>query len=306
MSKKTEDLSDIQLLDCGIIMPISTIDGNSSEHWSDVKLILEDAISKAGFLPRLVSDSDQVRFIHNTIITNLFNDEIIVCDVSAKNPNVMFELGIRLAFNKPVVIVIDDQTDINFDTGIISHLFYRRDLRHSNIEKFKIELTNLILKTHKASKKDDYTPFLNHFGNIKAGELGKEFSQVEFIMKQLDAISKKVDRQSIDSQNNLAFNNSSHNLKNYQKYKNEINKNEVIHEVISRRLTDWEPGQLSFALNVIRAVLDRSPAFDLEDDLTTQISTMSKSNKINLPPDKITQLVGIINRHFPNNVIVGF
>ena len=34
---------------CGIIMPISGTDTYSSEHWVDVKIILEEVINDAGF-----------------------------------------------------------------------------------------------------------------------------------------------------------------------------------------------------------------------------------------------------------------
>jgi hypothetical protein len=34
----------------------------------------------------------------------------------------MFELGMRLAFDKPTVIIKDDKTDYMFDTGIIEHV----------------------------------------------------------------------------------------------------------------------------------------------------------------------------------------
>ncbi|EKF9229547.1 hypothetical protein O1B71_001874, partial [Vibrio cholerae] len=93
------------VLTCGIIMPISGIDGCTESHWSDVLEILNDAIEDAGFVGNLVSHSDEVGIIHKRIIQNLYDNPIVVCDVSCKNPNVMFELGLRLAFDKPTIIV---------------------------------------------------------------------------------------------------------------------------------------------------------------------------------------------------------
>jgi hypothetical protein len=34
-----------------------------------------------------------------------------LCDVSGKNANVMFELGLRLAFDNPTIIIKDDKTE---------------------------------------------------------------------------------------------------------------------------------------------------------------------------------------------------
>jgi hypothetical protein len=75
---------------CGIIMPISAIDGLSEEHWREVNGILSDAIRTAGFEADLVSTAEEVGIIQKTIIQNLYENPVAVCDVSGKNPNVMF------------------------------------------------------------------------------------------------------------------------------------------------------------------------------------------------------------------------
>lgn len=190
-------------LTCGIIMPIATMSSEyTSDHWSDVRHILHKAIEKAGFIPRIVSDSEESTVIHGSIINNIYNDAIIVCDVSNKNANVMFELGMRLAFNKPVVIVKDDKTDYSFDTGNIQHEAYRKDLRHSSVEKFIEDLSRKIIKTYEASKKEEYQSFLSYFGkfevakieNKSIGEeeaLGKLLNKMNSIESQLKAVILK-------------------------------------------------------------------------------------------------------------------
>ena len=114
---------------CGVVMPISEIDGCSESHWADVRGIIDQAVEQAGFVPNLVSEADDVGIIHKRIIQNLYDNPIVVCDVSGKNPNVMFELGIRLAFDKPTIIIKDDKTSYSFDTSSIEHIEYPRDLR---------------------------------------------------------------------------------------------------------------------------------------------------------------------------------
>lgn len=102
---------------CGLVMPISEIDGCPEHHWAEVRKILSDAAEDAGFKPNLVSIADNVGVIHKRIVQNLYGNPIVVVDVSGKNPNVMFELGMRLTFDKPTVIVKDDETDYSFDTS---------------------------------------------------------------------------------------------------------------------------------------------------------------------------------------------
>ena len=120
---------------CGIIMPISAIGDCTEQHWADVRDIIETAINTAGFEPRLVSDAEEVGIIQKRIIQNVYNDPIVVCDVSGKNPNVMFELGLRLAFDKPTIIIKDEKTSYTFDTALIEHLEYPQDLRFAKIAR---------------------------------------------------------------------------------------------------------------------------------------------------------------------------
>lgn len=182
----TENTKEKKLI-CGIVMPISTIDGCNESHWSDVLDILSEAIEDAGFEPNLVSNSDDVGVIQKRIIQNLYDNPIVVCDVSAKNPNVMFELGLRLAFDKPTIIVKDDKTSYSFDTSNIEHLDYPRDLRFTKIVEFKQKLSDKISATHKRATSDSgYTTFLKHFGEFTVPKLDqKEISGQEYIIDEL-------------------------------------------------------------------------------------------------------------------------
>lgn len=181
---------------CGIIMPISSIDGCNDAHWAEVLEILNEAIGLAEFEGSLVSDSDDVGVIHKRIIQNIYANPIVVCDVSAKNPNVMFELGMRLAFDKPTIIVKDDKTPYSFDTSGIEHLEYPRDLRFSKIVEFKDKLADKIKATYdRASNDPEYTTFLKHFGEFKVAKLdSQEVSPQEYIIEELKSLKTSISR----------------------------------------------------------------------------------------------------------------
>lgn len=189
---------------CGVVMPISTIDGCPAEHWLEVKSIIYDAIISAGYKPNLVSEADDSGIIQKRIIQNLYNNDIVIVDVSAKNPNVMFELGIRLAFDKPTIIVKDDFTDYSFDTSVIEHISYPRTLRFNNIVQFKKKLKEKIEGTMKVvvNSESDYTTFLKHFGEFKVAKLEKtEISSNEFIINSIKKINSEISqiRQSVNN-----------------------------------------------------------------------------------------------------------
>jgi len=179
---------------CGIVMPISEIDGCDEAHWAEVLDIITDSIEAAGFVGDLVSNADDVGIIHKRIIQNLYDNHMVVCDVSGKNPNVMFELGLRLAFDKPTIIVKDDQTAYSFDTSAIEHLEYPRDLRFGRIVDFKKKLAAKLRATYEKSNNDpEYTTFLKHFGQFKVAKLEKkEVSGQEYIIEELRGIRRTI------------------------------------------------------------------------------------------------------------------
>lgn len=181
---------------CGIIMPISAIDGCAESHWVDVQDILTEAIEHAGFDANIVSNADDVGIIHKRIIQNLYDNPIVVCDVSAKNANVMFELGMRLAFDKPTLIVKDDKTSFSFDTAAIEHIEYPRDLRFAKIVEFKEKLSAKLKATHeKAGADPAFTTFLKHFGEFKVAKLDKkEVSSQEYLLEELRSIRSGMRR----------------------------------------------------------------------------------------------------------------
>lgn len=179
---------------CGIIMPISPIDGCSKEHWEEVRGLLSEAINSAGYEPRLVSEATDSGIIQKRIVQNIYNNEIVVCDVSGKNPNVMFELGMRLAFDKPTIIVIDDNTNYSFDTAPIEHISYPRDLSYYSIINFKETLKNKIIATINKSNEDpNYTTFLKHFGEFEVSHVEKkEGTMSDVVLSRIDDLSQMV------------------------------------------------------------------------------------------------------------------
>ncbi|NNV57213.1 hypothetical protein [Limnovirga soli] len=161
---------------CGIIMPIADSPGYEPGHWISVKKIVEAVIDEAGFIPKMVSDSDDIKIIHTNIVSNIADNPIIVCDVSSRNPNVMFELGLRLAFDKPVVIIKDEdgKTPYSFDISPVKHISYPSGLHFHEINEFRDKLKGAICSTRDESRKKDYSPFLKNFAKIKAKTINEE------------------------------------------------------------------------------------------------------------------------------------
>lgn len=191
-------------LKCGLVMPISAIDAYTEKHWDNIRDIIKESLSGLNFEINLVSDSNDSGVIQSRIVQNLFDSDIVICDVSAKNPNVMFELGMRLAFDKPVIIIKDNATSFSFDISVIEHLEYPSDLHYNSIVIFKEKLKNKVVGTIQAANNPEYTTFLKHFSITKVAKIEtKEMDSFEFLVKALAdirgdvvAINKKLSRNS--------------------------------------------------------------------------------------------------------------
>lgn len=117
--------------DCFIISPISTsIEvaaryANDSDHCRHViDHLLAPAVELAGFNP-VPPEARGADLIHAGIVRHLESSEMVLCDMSAVNPNVFYELGIRTAVNKPFSLIVDELTpSIPFDAGIVNTLTY--------------------------------------------------------------------------------------------------------------------------------------------------------------------------------------
>jgi hypothetical protein len=181
---------------CGIVMPIAAMGDYTEAHWLDVQSIIKESVASAGYEARLVSESPDATVIIRSIVQNVYKDEIVICDVSGMNPNVMFELGMRLAFDKPVVIIKDEVTRFSFDISTIEHLVYPRSLRYQSIQDFKKKLAEKIKATAQVSKQEGYRSFLANFGSFTVANLQEttlnESEALETILTKLDKFDSRL------------------------------------------------------------------------------------------------------------------
>lgn len=115
---------------CFVIMPISDQEGYSEGHYTRVyEHIIKPACKKAGFKPIRADEQAKTNYIVLDIIKQILEADMAICDLSAKNPNVLYELGIRQAFNKKTLLIKDFKTDFIFDIQGLRTLEYNESLR---------------------------------------------------------------------------------------------------------------------------------------------------------------------------------
>jgi hypothetical protein len=83
--------------------------------------------------------------IQSTIINDLMDADLVIADLTEHNPNVMFELGMRLAEDKPVVLIKAQGTGPLFDVDNMLRVFeYNPNLWQTTVEKDMPSLRDFI------------------------------------------------------------------------------------------------------------------------------------------------------------------
>ena len=107
---------------CFVMMPFLDPLGKHYE------LIYKPAIERAGLTPvRADSDIFGTGKIIDQILIGMTNAKVLVAELTGRNPNVFYELGVAHALKKPVVLVTANEQDVPFDVKHIRVITYEKD-----------------------------------------------------------------------------------------------------------------------------------------------------------------------------------
>lgn len=170
---------------CFIITPISNENSEiRSKAYGLIDAVIRPVLSELGFKSRDPLEIANPGSITNHIITELINVDLVIANLTGPNPNVMYELAVRHAANKPVVTLAEHGTVIPFD------IYAERTLRYfdsiSGGEPIKKELHRAIEAS--MNTKDQDNPI---YRAIQRDLLAKEVKNEGFenyVLKALDSL----------------------------------------------------------------------------------------------------------------------
>ncbi|MCI9406715.1 MAG: hypothetical protein HFK04_07395 [Oscillospiraceae bacterium] len=154
---------------CFVIMPIGEY---NTAYFRQFLEIYEDifipAIRKAGYIPIRADEEKACNVIQCDIIQRIIESDMVLCDLSNRNPNVLYELGIRQAFDKPVVLVQQENTERIFDISIIRTIDYDKNLNQRKVKENIDVISKAIIETAKQTKGiNSIIKFINIENQIK-------------------------------------------------------------------------------------------------------------------------------------------
>lgn len=101
---------------CFVITPIGK-DGSDIRKWADqtFKHLIQPVVEGLGFSALRADQEDRAGIITTHIIQRLVTSELVVADLTNRNPNVFYELAVRHVTRKPLVQIIREDEEIPFD-----------------------------------------------------------------------------------------------------------------------------------------------------------------------------------------------
>ncbi|KCY22663.1 hypothetical protein J596_0311 [Acinetobacter baumannii 21072] len=154
-AKKTQDAPEVtetpENNDCFIIMPIADHSDYKQGHFKRVyEDIIKPACLAAGYRAIRADDVAQTNLIHLDILQKLLESPMAICDLSTRNPNVLFELGLRQAFDKPTILIQEVGTPQIFDINLFRYTQYRNGLDYRDVLADQKAIQKVIEETKQA------------------------------------------------------------------------------------------------------------------------------------------------------------
>ena len=119
-----------------VIMPFT--EKNENRPTGFFKEVLESLIVRAGIDAGFSVETANKQgsdVIQSTIINDLLEADLVIADLTDHNPNVLFELGMRMANDKPVALIKTKDTGRIFDVDNMLRVYeYNQNLWKSTIE----------------------------------------------------------------------------------------------------------------------------------------------------------------------------
>src|SRR3990172_13294104 len=118
--KKLEKTTKVKTGDtCFVMMPFADPLGSYYEK------VYKPAIEKAGLTPiRADNEIFGTGKIIDQVWTGINSEKVLIEELTDRNPNVFYELGLAHALQKPVVLVSSNEKDVPFDVQHIRVIYY--------------------------------------------------------------------------------------------------------------------------------------------------------------------------------------
>lgn len=200
---------------CFVIMPIGDHPSHEKGHFIKIyRDLIKPAIEDADFEAYRADEGGGSQNIQIDIIKKIIEAPMAVCDLSTRNPNVLFELGIRQAFDLPVALIQEIGTERIFDIQTFNTGEYRSARIYDEVVQDRKNITNLIKNTYrKHSEGDGVNSIIRLIPTIDKAKLSEKgvdseelirimFNQINNLSRDISNVSRRLE---INGLNEVTF-----------------------------------------------------------------------------------------------------
>ncbi|WP_418162703.1 hypothetical protein [Pantoea vagans] len=196
-AKKNESQNieeDVKVKTCFVIMPIADHPDYEIGHFTRVyEHLIKPACIAAGYQPIRADDSKASHMIMFDILKKIMDCDMAICDLSSKNANVFYELGLRQAFNKKTILITDGRDKPPFDLAGFRYVPYSQSLRVDTVS-VEIKLIHEMLAETESAPEDDVNSIVKLL-KIQPAKIDKvNLSENDsIIFDMINKLNKKID-----------------------------------------------------------------------------------------------------------------
>lgn len=180
-----------------IVTPIGGAD-SSTRRAADglIVSVLEPFLLDKGYEVFVAHRISLTGSITKQVIEHLLEDDLVICNLSELNPNVMYELAVRHAVGRPVVTIAEVGTRLPFDIADERTIFYTNDMR--GVAELRPSLEDAVTATLLRNDQDNpITRVRQHRALIESLDQGdakniliERLDDIEALLQQLNSKSR--------------------------------------------------------------------------------------------------------------------
>ncbi|TSK05140.1 MAG: hypothetical protein FPO08_16680 [Geobacter sp.] len=174
---------------CFVITPIGAA-GSPTRRAADglIKAAIRPVLEAASFEVVAAHEMSDTGSITRQVIERVLGDDLVIANLTGLNPNVMYELAIRHAARKPVLVVAENETNLPFDISEERTIFYSNDMQ--GVEELKVALASAIGVALAEENPDN--PIYRAIENNIMRSTVKDITAQEYILDRLDNIDRQL------------------------------------------------------------------------------------------------------------------
>ena len=185
---------------CFFISPIGSDDSEVRRKANRaLKHLVRPALEECGYRADRADEMDSPGSITSQVIERVLEDELVVADLTGSNPNVFYEVALRHAVAKPMVLVAEKDQRIPFDLTDQRVVFYVMDV--DTIEDAKVDLVKKVkaavapdAKTATPIGRAVYLRGMDSSGDPTERALAEVLKRLSGIERQVNKAATKVDQ----------------------------------------------------------------------------------------------------------------